>query len=70
MDESTKELFKEKLEIALKLIRSNNTADEVLKISQAVNYLVRAQEFTSDTNPEPRAPETKPRTTKRQGASS
>lgn len=37
------ELFEEKMKIVLNLIRTNNSADEALKITQAADNLARAR---------------------------
>jgi hypothetical protein len=45
------ELFVEKLKVVLNLIRTNNTGDDALKITQAADNLVRA--WRGFTLPEP-----------------
>lgn len=37
------ELIEEKIKVVLNLIRTNNTADDALKITQAVDNLARAR---------------------------
>jgi len=37
------ELFEEKMKVVLNLIRTNNSAEEALKITQAVDNLARAR---------------------------
>lgn len=54
------ELFEEKMKIVLNLIRTNNSADEALKITQAADNLARARNtFAVDAEP---------KTTKKTGA--
>ncbi len=43
MDEEINGLFDAQLIIVLKLIRTNSTSDDVLKITQAADNLVRAK---------------------------
>lgn len=45
------ELIEEKIKVVLNLIRVNNTADEALKITQAVDNLARARSTLSETKP-------------------
>lgn len=56
------ELFEEKMKVVLNLIRTNNSADDALKITQAADNLARAR----NNFLEPSSTETK--TPKRQGA--
>jgi hypothetical protein len=53
------ELIEEKIKVVLNLIRTNNTADDALKITQAVDNLARARNTLS----------TELKTTKKQGSS-
>ena len=57
------ELFEEKLKIVLNLIRTNNTGDEALKITQAADNLVRARNSFA-----PQSTDQELKTTKKQGA--
>lgn len=60
------ELFEEKLKVILNLIRTNNTGDEALKITQAADNLVRARNSFSSWSHDPIPQELK--TTKKPGA--
>ena len=56
------ELFEEKMKIVLNLIRTNNTADDVMKITQAACNLVQARShFVVSQSPEAE-PKTKKQT--------
>jgi len=43
MDKSIEELFDEKTKVVLNLIRTNSTADDVLKITQGLRNIVDAK---------------------------
>jgi len=47
------ELFEEKLKVVLNLIRTNNTAEDALKITQAAGNLARAQNEYAILSPKP-----------------
>lgn len=58
------ELFEEKLKVVLNLIRTNNSAEDALKYTQAVSNLVRAQSDFVVLSPKPKQePEEKPKKT-------
>ena len=63
------ELFEEKMKVVLNLIRVNNSADEALKITQAVDNLVRARNLYLSgielSTPVPQSQEPEPKTTKK-----
>jgi hypothetical protein len=59
------ELFEDKMKIVLNLIRTNNSADEALKITQAVANLAHARNVAMMNQS---TEQTESRTTKKQGA--
>lgn len=54
------ELFEEKMKIVLNLIRTNNTADDVMKITQAAWNLANARNYFLVSQ----SPEAEPKTKK------
>ena len=58
------ELFEEKMKIVLNLIRTNNTADDVMKITQAALNLAHTRNYYSLSQ----SPEAEPKTIKKQTA--
>lgn len=60
------ELFEEKMKVVLNLIRTNNSADDALKITQAAYNLAQARNNYNLWSPDPIPQELK--TTKKQGA--
>jgi len=59
------ELFEEKMKVVLERLRTNNTGDEALKYTQALDNLARARTtWFANEKSEP----TEAKTTKKQGA--
>ena len=50
------ELFEDKMKVVLNLIRTNNTADDALKITQAAYNLAQARNTFAVLTQEPKTP--------------